>query len=144
MDALSNVFSTGVGLLIAIAMWAILFVVIREALKRGSPFSGWTTPVLAVCVSLLCVIGMFRLFVGTRGSADSPETEDPFGFLLLPYALLGLAIFVVLILILLLKTLSSKPQQRHEEKGPSREEEERPEQPFNTLETSRRARDDLR
>ena len=44
MDALSNVFSTSVGLLIAIAMWAILFVVIREALKRGSPFSGWTTP----------------------------------------------------------------------------------------------------
>ena len=115
MDSLINVFSTGLGLLIAIAMWAILFVVIREALRRASPFSGWTVPVLAVCVALLCVIGVFRVFVGANSPADTPETEDPYGFLLFPYALLGISILGVLLLILFIKAVSSKGEQGHDE-----------------------------
>ena len=58
MDSLSKLFSTDMGLLIGVAIWAILFVVILEVLKKSSPFSGWSTYVIAVCVSLLSVIGM--------------------------------------------------------------------------------------
>ena len=44
MDSLSNVLSTGIGLVIGIAVWAILFVVILEVLKKTSPFSDWADP----------------------------------------------------------------------------------------------------
>ena len=64
MDSLSNVLSTGIGLVIGIAIWAILFVVILEVLKKASPFSDWATYVIAVCVSLLSVIGMHRMLAG--------------------------------------------------------------------------------
>jgi len=101
---------------------------IREALKWASPFSGWTAPVLAVCVSLLCVIGMFRIFVGSDNPAEASETEILYGFLLFPYALLGISILGVLLLILFTKAVSSKGEQGHDEVR-RREEADAPARP---------------
>jgi len=91
------------GLLIGVAIWAILFVVILEVLKKASPFSGWTCYVLAACVSLLSVTGMHRMLAGHPAGGESHGREDPFGFLLLPYAAMGIATLIVLLLLFLQK-----------------------------------------
>ena len=111
MDAVSNVFSTGIGLLVGVAIWAILFVVILEVLKKASPFSDWATYVIAVCVSLLSVIGMHRMLSGASSHSAGTDEKDPFGFLLLPYAAMGIAMLLVLLLLFLRRTLSTRREE---------------------------------
>ena len=111
MDSLSNVLSTGMGLLIGIAIWAILFVVILEVLKKASPFSDWATYVIAVCVSLLSVIGMHRMLVGVPSHSPDTDEKDPFGFLLLPYAAMGIAMLIVLLLLFLRRILPTRREE---------------------------------
>lgn len=65
------------GLLVGTAIWAVLFVAILEVLRKASPFEGWTTYVLAVCVSLLSVIGMFRILTGTSDEPNEPHQKRP-------------------------------------------------------------------
>ena len=111
MESLNTAFSTGTGLAIGAAVWLILFVVIREALKRALPFSGWTTDVIAVCASLLSVIGMHRMLAGAPSHSPDTDEKDPFGFLLLPYAAMGIAMLIVLLLLFLRRML---PRRREE------------------------------
>ena len=103
MDSLMKSLSTGIGLLIGIAIWAILFAVILEVLKKASPFESWTCYVLAACVSLLSVIGMHRMLAGRPTGAENQGGGEPFSFLLLPYAAMGISMLLVLLLLFLRK-----------------------------------------
>ena len=86
------------GIVISTVAWAILFAVILDVLKRRSPFEGWTVYVIALCVSLLSVIGIFR-FPGPLPNEGAPRNQDePFTFLLLPYAAMGISMLIVLLL----------------------------------------------
>lgn len=101
MDSLIKSLSSGIELLIGIAIWAILFAVILEVLKKASPFEGWTRYVLAACVSLLSVIGMHRMLARRPAEGGDQGGIDPFSFLLVPYAAMGIAMLIVLLLLFL-------------------------------------------
>ncbi len=105
MDALMSLLGDGMALLIGAAIWAILFVVILEVLKKALPFSDWATYVIAVCVSLLSVIGMHRMLAGAPSHSAGTDEKDPFGFLLLPYAAMGISMLLVLLLMFLRRML---------------------------------------
>ena len=105
MDSLNNIPSTGISLLIGAVIFLILFLAILEVLKKHSLFSGATLHILAVCVSLLSVIGIFRIFVEAEGPSDVSGKEDPFSFILLPYAAMGISILIILLIMFLRKTL---------------------------------------
>ena len=111
MNDLISLLSSGIGLLIGVAIWAILFVVILEVLKKASPFSGWATYVIAVCVSLLSVIGMHRMLAGAPSHSPDTDEKDPFGFLLLPYAAMGIAMLIVLLLLFLRRMLPTRREE---------------------------------
>ena len=103
IDALAGI----VGLIVGAAIWAVLFVVILHVLKEASPFTGWTCYVLAACVSLLSVIGMFRMLRGPGSPEQSARDRAPIGFILLPYAAMGIAMLAVLLLLFLRKLVRS-------------------------------------
>jgi tellurite resistance protein TehA-like permease len=125
--------SSAVALLAGAAIWTILFVVILGVLKRACLFPRWARNVLAVCASLLSVIGMSRIFSGGPGRSDGAGRENLLEFLLLPYAAMGIAMLLVLLLLLLRRTrpsqeeadglsklTSRKARDLHDERRPSR------------------------
>lgn len=109
-----------VGLLIAAAIWATLFVVILGVLKKACLFPRWVRYVLAVCASLLSVIGMSRIFVGGLRRSAGAGRGGPFEFLLLPYAAMGIAMLLVLLLLLLRKMPPSREEGASDRSIPSR------------------------
>jgi tetrahydromethanopterin S-methyltransferase subunit C len=123
IDALAGI----VGLIVGAAIWAVLFVVILHVLKEASPFTGWTRYVIAACVSLLSVIGMFRMLRGSVSPEQSARDRNPMGFILLPYAAMGIAILATLLLLLLRKLArrrtSKLPTPEFHLRGTSEEEE---------------------
>ena len=111
MHSLANVLSPVIGLMVGAAIWVILFTVILEALKKASPFTGWTCYVLAASVSLLSVISMFRFLGGSDVPARRLEDDGIPWFVLLPYAAMGIAMLVML-LFLFVGKLSRKSTPR--------------------------------
>ena len=89
-----------VGLLVAAAIWAILF-------------PRWARYVLAVSASLLSVIGMSRILVEAPGHSDGGGRENLLEFLLLPYAAMGIAMLLALLLLLLRKRRPDRERPRH-------------------------------
>lgn len=96
------------GLLVGAAIWSIPFVVILGVLKKACLFPRWVRYVLAVCTSLLSVIGMSRIFVGATGRSGGAGRERLLEFLLLPYTAMGIAMLLVLLLPLLRKVVSAR------------------------------------
>jgi len=126
-------FTGVVGLLAGAAIWAILFVVILGVLKRACLFPRWARYVLAVSASLLSMLGMSRILVETQGASERASRGNPFEFLLLPYAAMGIAMLLVLLLLLLRrmrpsqeeadglsKLASRETREHHDERRPSR------------------------
>ena len=137
MDTLMSSLGGMLSLLVGAVIWAILFVVILEVLKKASPFSDWATYVIAVCASLLSVIGMHRMLAGAPSHSAGSDEKDPFGFLLLPYAALGIAMLIVLLLLFLRRILPARHRKRQARapssdiiiEGPVRTSEKRPKSP---------------
>jgi tellurite resistance protein TehA-like permease len=94
-------------LLSGMAILTILFVIIHKTLKQMSIFKGPTTVLVAICVSLLSVIGLSRFFVIADVACKTTENRRDISldFILLPYTALALAIALVLLL-LFIKRLS--------------------------------------
>lgn len=85
-------------ILIAVTVFSILFVVIKNSLQNTTLFKGRTFVVLAVCVSLLCIIGLYRFFIVTDGTTEAVRNEDEMldpDFILLPYVALAISIFIL-------------------------------------------------
>jgi hypothetical protein len=119
---MSNIIENHNGVLIA-TVFVLLFAVIWNTLKRSSIFPENICLVLAVCVSLLCIIGLFnpgqtkaKLMTGNKFFIkDSPTTQPieltdqakpdkkKINFILLPYAALAISILFALILLMLQK-----------------------------------------
>lgn len=94
---------TGIHLLCLIAIFVILVMTIYKVLQEASVFNSTAASVvIAVCVSLLSISGMVRLFKPGNGiyvaSDDSVNENVGLDFLLIPYIALGIAIIVVLLL----------------------------------------------
>jgi len=118
------------------ALFVLLYLVIYKSLKFSSFFRGPTAIVVAVCVSLLSVIGMMRMF--TVGGWDinvennSSKSDDGLDIVLIPYTALALSILAVIILLFLSRLFkgneierrsketkhciqTEKPSKRHDE-----------------------------
>ena len=92
--------------IIYIVVFLILFAVIRKVLKEQILLEKGS-PIISLCVSLLCVVGMQRVFTASKGSDFHP--------MLVPYAALGISILFMLLLMLIGK-LPKKGKPRKEER----------------------------
>ena len=98
-------------------VFAILFITIFTTLKRASLFGGGTATIVALCVSLLCIVGLY-LFLGPGDkTAAVPLKEDKSGIdlhtILLPYATLAIAMLLALLLLFLLNAFRGKRLKRY-------------------------------
>lgn len=132
MSDLIGSVSSIIALLVGVAVWAILFVVILEALKKSSPFASWTCYVMAGCVSLLSVIAMSRMLGGSAPLAQGAGDDGIPWLILLPYAAMGIAMLVMPLLLSLRKrarrTTTRPPTREFHLRGTSEENQtaERP------------------
>ncbi len=82
-----------------VATWGIIFVAVYRAIAQASIFKGPPAKVLALCVSILCVLGLFKPFICLD---EAGQIFDRRGWiimdtLLLVYGLLGLVIILSVI-----------------------------------------------
>lgn len=92
-------------LLSGVVIFLILFVMIRKILKQMSIFQGPTALVMAVCVSLLSVIGLSLFFVIADMSCKTTTNrcDITLDFIFLPYVALALAMILVLLLLFVIR-----------------------------------------
>jgi len=84
-----------------VAIFTIPFVIIHKVLKQISIFQGPAVVIVAICVSLLSVIGLSRFFVITDVACKTTENrrDITLDFIFLPYIALALAIILLLLLL---------------------------------------------
>jgi len=87
-------------LLSGMAIFTIIFVITHKTLKQMSIFQGPTTVLVAICVSLLSVIGLSRFFVIADAACKTTANRHDItlDFIILPYTALAFAIILVLLL----------------------------------------------
>lgn len=85
----------------ATVIFTIIFVIIHKTLKQMSIFQGPTTVLVAICVSLLSVIGLSRFFViaDVACKTTANRCDITLDFIFLPYVALTLAMILVLLLL---------------------------------------------
>ena len=115
--------------MITAAIFIILFVIILRSLQEVSIFERATNVVVALCVTVLCIIGLHQSFLGSRvtqriSSSVPSEVRNEFAknistgtskkndnlnhdrdLILLPYTALALAIILSLFLMFMIKVL---------------------------------------
>ena len=105
--------------LVLASIFVILFVTILKVLKEVSFFKGSTAVIVAVCVSLLAIIGLSQLSAGGDGFQEVTNNEGRTGgildFILLLYAALGITILLLLLLRFIAKIFRSERVKRYSE-----------------------------
>ena len=81
-------------------IFAILVIPLFIAIQKMAIFNGKTNIVMAICVCLLCIIGMLELLPSTQPAhmAESSKDYHKLDFLLLPYAALGITLLLIMLL----------------------------------------------
>ena len=100
--------------LCAVAVFVILFAIILRTLRQMPFFDGSNPVPVAVCVTLLCIIGLHQVFVQPAGTEAAPadDAHRSLDFLLLPYAAMALAMLFAFCLLLLDKMVKSQASAR--------------------------------
>jgi len=84
-------------------VFVLLFAVIWNALKKSSVFPDFLCFVIALCVSMLCVISVIEFFPQEHGTSQGiaavSQENAQFHFILLPYLALTLSFLLLLILV---------------------------------------------
>lgn len=101
MDGSLPALPSPVALLIGVAIFVLLLVVILATLRRADVFPPGVNVTLAICASLLAVIGIMRTFGGVGGTPEGSGTTSWLDFILLPYTAIAIAMLFVLLLLLL-------------------------------------------
>ena len=106
MESFNLLLSEPTTFLCLAAIFVILFEITVKTLKEVSFFQKKTAVVVALCVSLLCIIGLYQSFFSinkTHGMSEKGDKNWVLHFLLLPYTALALAILFLLLLLFVLK-----------------------------------------
>ena len=106
MGGLPLAFSKLGQLLPTAAIFVILYAIILATLRKARLFSGKSETLVAVCVSLLAVIGIIRTFGGAERSHESSEGGRLLDLLLLSYTAMAISMLLVLLLLILGKVVS--------------------------------------
>ena len=106
-------------LIVVIIIGIIVFIVTLDVFRRQMIFGPFSSFVISLCVSLLSLIGIYRMLMGGDPSITSSksisEGKWDVEFILLPYIVLG----IMILLIYILSFLTRKPREKPNEK-PSR------------------------
>ena len=94
--------------LISATVFAILFTVILTTLRRAEVFPAGANVTLAICASLLAVIGILGMFDDVGRPPKDAIGGSWIDALLLPYTAMGVAILLLILLLLIGKVLSAR------------------------------------
>jgi|GEM_PF-803833 Flp pilus assembly protein TadB len=110
MNAISSSAAASMVMLCAVPVFVILFLMILRTLRHMPLFDGNDPVVLAVCITLLCMVGLHQAFVQSASAEAAPAdgAQRPLDFLLLPYTAMALAMLLAFCLLLLLKVARSQ------------------------------------
>jgi len=101
------------------AIFILLFVVISKVLKEVSFFKGNAAVIIALCVSLLSIIGFSQLVAGGDGLREVNNKGGRAGnileFILLPYTVLGIAIILLLFIAFIAKIFRGEKVKKYSE-----------------------------
>jgi hypothetical protein len=88
-----------------IAIFIVLFLAIHASLKKSRFFQERSVTAVAICVPVLCLMGMYQTFFPSgTGQGLSEGSGHPGAHpLLVPYTALGISILLMLLLMLLAK-----------------------------------------
>lgn len=99
------------------AIFLLLFAIILKVLRENSIFSKMTTTIMALCMSLLCIIGLqHSLLPGSdshKSSGNGRALLTSFDLILLIYAALAIAIIFISLLMFLSKIFRKRKEQRY-------------------------------
>ena len=103
--------------LVLVVIFIVLLIVIAKALQHTAIFPNRIAVVLAICVSLLSVLGMVHQFGSTDPDADVIEKADKVvphsvNVILIPYAAMALSILMALFLGVLFWLAKTKTNNR--------------------------------
>ena len=108
---------TNMGWLVLLIIFIILLIVITKTLQQTKFFSDQTALILAICVSLLSVMGLVQQFGGIGNDGDVIENVDnvernSLDFLLIPYTAMALSILLMLLLLAIAWLIKAKINSR--------------------------------
>lgn len=102
MNLLLLMFNNPFIILVLMAVFLIVLLVSFESLKKMSVFGQRTAFIIAICVSLLSILGLLRFMDTPKAAPQTAHNEPGFyinlDFILLPYVALALAIILTLLL----------------------------------------------
>ncbi len=100
MNTIISTAAASIYMLCAVPVAVILFVIIWRAVQQVPMFSR-SPVVITVCVTLLCMIGLYQTFVlpGDPETVASRDVRPLLLFVLIPYTALALAILCTLLLL---------------------------------------------
>ena len=106
-------------LIILLPLFFIIFTVVWVSVKKWSLFSEPVGFLVAVCVSVLCIMGLFNIgktdshtpvniaAASLNDAASTQPDEQKINFILLPYAALAVSILLVFLFAMLLRAWSA-------------------------------------
>jgi phosphotransferase system glucose/maltose/N-acetylglucosamine-specific IIC component len=103
----------------AVAIFVVLFVAIHRTLKEMSLFKSGTSVVVALCVALLCMIGLQHFLVSGEGGhavyKNMSESNSKTGIqiILLPYAALAITMLLCLLLLTIARIFAGRRQEEY-------------------------------
>jgi len=99
------------------AIFVLLFATTLEVLRKMSFFNRASVVVVALCVSLLSVIGLWRFLLPSGEGRELPGngggSGTGFDLILLPYASLAIAILVMSLLLFLSRIFRKRSKKKH-------------------------------
>ena len=112
----------------------LLFVIILKTLKEISLFGDGAGTVIAVCVTILCLIGVYEFIISPGGaivhklnpSELNADKHSHFGFhlILLPYASLAITLLLLMLLLRFKKFIQPGKEKRSIEKEDASKEQQ--------------------
>jgi hypothetical protein len=97
---------------VLISVWGIIFLTVWHVLRQNRLFEGKTAAVAALCVSFLCMVGLYQWLCVEGGHERVNSSETNLNLLLLPYAALAVAVIAVLLFMLFSRSFRVRESKR--------------------------------
>ena len=99
-------------LLVGVLFFILICLVIRQVLQRMTLFKGAGSWIMAICITLLGIMGLGDFFDSTSAGTSSSENDKWLKILLLPYVVLILAIPLTYLIKFIIRLRGSNEKER--------------------------------